>query len=125
LDEASSSVYSALVLKGERLTINEIVKDTSYSVARVYASLSNLLENGLVEKYKENGTVKYAANLNFVELFEIRRSVIMEDYLKPLIEISAKYKSDKNMKSLGKYVKNMYKYFQYINKKMEEYKKMK
>ncbi len=123
LDEASSSVYSALVLDGERLTVSEIVKNTSYSVARVYASLSNLLENGLVEKYKENGTVKYSANLNFVELFEIRRSVIMGDYLKPLIEISAKYNSDKNIKSLGKYVKNMYKYFQYLNKKMEEYKK--
>ncbi len=123
LDEASSSIYSALVVAGKRLTVSEIVKNTSYSVARVYASLNNLLENGLIEKYKENGTVRYSANLNFVELFEIRRRVIMENYLKPLIEISTKYNSDKHMEELGKYVNNMYEYFQYLNKKVEEYKK--
>ncbi len=123
LDEASSCIYSALVISGKKLTVSEIVKNTSYSVARVYASLNNLLENGLVEKYKENGNVRFSANLNFVDLFEIRRRVIIENYLKPLLEITAKYNFDKNMDELGKYVKNMYEYFQYLNKKVEEYKR--
>ncbi len=123
LDEASSCVYSALVVAGRKLTVDEIAKMTSYSIARVYSSLNNLIENGLVEKHKENGTIKYSSNLNFVDLFEIRRRVIMENYLKPLIEISGKYNSDKHMEELQKYVKNMYEYFQYLNKKVEEYKR--
>ncbi len=123
LDEASSCVYSALVVAGRKLTVDEIAKMTSYSIARVYSSLNKLIENGLVEKHKENGTVKYSSNLNFVDLFEIRRRVIMENYLKPLIEISGKYNYDKHMEELKKYVKNMYEYFQYLNKKVEEYKR--
>jgi len=123
LDEASSCVYSALVVSGRKLTVDEIAKMTSYSIARVYSSLNNLIENGLVEKHKENGTVKYSSNLNFVDLFEIRRRAIMENYLKPLIEITEKYNYDKHIEELQKYVKNMYEYFQNLNQKMVEYKR--
>jgi len=123
LDEASSCVYSALVVAGRKLTVDEIAKMTSYSIARVYSSLNKLIENGLVEKHKEDGATKYSSNLNCGDLFEIRRRVIMENYLKPLIEISGKYNYDKHMDELQKYVKNMYEYFQYLNKKVEEYKR--
>jgi len=123
LDEASSCVYAALVVSGRKLTVDEIAKMTSYSIARVYSSLNHLIENGLVEKHKEDGTVKYSSNLNFVDLFEIRRRVIMENYLKPLIEISGKYNYDKHIDELQKYVKNMYEYFQSMNQNMVEYKR--
>ena len=123
LDEASSCVYSTLVVAGRKLTVDEIAKMTSYSIARVYSSLNKLIENGLVEKHKEDGTVKYSSNLNFVDLFEIRRRVIMENYLKPLMEISGKYNYNKHMEELQRYAKNMYEYFQYLNKKVEEYKR--
>jgi len=104
-------VYSDFVVAGRKLTVDEIAKMTSYSIATVYSSLNKLIENELVEKHKEDGTVKYSSNLNSVDLLEIRKRVIMVNYLKPLIEISGKYNYDKHVEELQKYVKNMYEYF--------------
>ncbi len=81
MEESSSSVYSTFMVSGRKLTVDEIAKITSYSIARFLSSLNNLIENGLVEKHKENGVIKYSSNLNFVDLFEIRSKVIMENTL--------------------------------------------
>jgi|GEM_PF-1142065 len=122
LDEASSTIYSTLAVSEKPLTIKEIIDRTNYSIARIYASLGILIKEDLVEKLRKNGSVKFVANINFINVFENRRKEIMENFLKPLINFQYSEKTE-SIDEILQYAKKIYEYFQSVNEKSEELKK--
>lgn len=116
LDEASSTIYSTLAVSDKPLTIKDIIDRTNYSIARVYASLGILIKEDLVEKIRENGSVKFMANINFINVFEKRRKEIMENFLKPIININ---EQTEPTKEIVEYAKKIYDYFQSMNEKSD------
>lgn len=119
LDEASSVIYSTLAISDKPLSIREIIEETNYSIARVYASLGFLLKEDLVEKIRENGLIKFSANINFINVFENRRKEIMENFLKPIFSNEID-KQNESIKEIIEYARKIYNYFDVLNKKSEE-----
>lgn len=119
LDEASSTVYSALAVSEKPLMIKEIIERTNYSIASIYASLGLLMEENLVEKIRENGSVKFIANINFINVFEKRRKEIMENFLKPIINMNGQ---NDPAKEIVEYAKKIYDYFNSLNERNKEIK---
>ncbi|MGC8663955.1 MAG: helix-turn-helix domain-containing protein [Thermoplasmata archaeon] len=122
LDEASSIIYSNLAISEKPLTIKEIIERTNYSIARVYASLGILIKEDLVEKIRENGNIKFIANINFINVFENRRKEIMENFLKPIMNFNIS-ESNESVKEIVEYAKKINDYFKILNEKSEEFKK--
>ncbi|MGC8700062.1 MAG: helix-turn-helix domain-containing protein [Thermoplasmata archaeon] len=122
LDEASSTIYSTLAVSEKPLTIKEIIDKTNYSIARVYASLGKLIKEDLVEKIRQNGSIKFIANINFINVFENRRKEIMDNFLKPLIDYSGREENE-SIKEIIEYARKIYDYFKIVNEKSENVKK--
>ncbi len=108
LDESSSTVYTTLYFSEKPLTVKEIVEKSGYSIARVYASLSILMDMNLVEKKRDMGQIVLVANPNFTILFENFKKNLMINYLKPLSELENK---DKIINTLSYYSKKLYESF--------------
>ncbi|MDP8011231.1 MAG: helix-turn-helix domain-containing protein [Thermoplasmata archaeon] len=122
LDEASSTIYSTLAVSEKPLTIKEIIDKTNYSIARVYASLGKLIKEDLVEKIRQNGSIKFIANINFINVFENRRKEIMDNFLKPLIDYSGREENE-SIKEIIEHARKIYDYFKIVNEKSENVKK--
>ncbi|PMP75257.1 MAG: hypothetical protein C0180_01935 [Aciduliprofundum sp.] len=110
--DAESTIYALLALSNEPLTIMEIAGKINYSIARIYSSISYLMKEGLVEKNRENGTTKYTANINFIDVFERRRQEIMEKFLLPIISMQD---HDERVRRIVEYSKQVYNYFEKLN----------
>ncbi|MGC9138113.1 MAG: helix-turn-helix domain-containing protein [Thermoplasmata archaeon] len=110
--DAESTIYALLALSNEPLTIMEIAGKINYSIARIYSSISYLMKEGLVEKNRENGTTKYTANINFIDVFESRRQEIMEKFLLPIISMQD---HDERVRRIVEYSKQVYNYFEKLN----------
>ncbi|MGC9122482.1 MAG: helix-turn-helix domain-containing protein [Thermoplasmata archaeon] len=108
LDESSSKVYTTLYFSEKPLTVKEIVEKSGYSIARVYASLSILMDMNLVEKKRDMGQIVIVANPNFTILFENFKKNLMINYLKPLSELDNR---DKIINTLSYYSKKLYESF--------------
>ncbi|MGC8610626.1 MAG: helix-turn-helix domain-containing protein [Thermoplasmata archaeon] len=108
LDESSSTVYTTLYFSEKPLTVKEIVEKSGYSIARVYASLSILMDMNLVEKKRDMGQIVIVANPNFTILFENFKKNLMINYLKPLSELDNR---DKIINTLSYYSKKLYESF--------------
>ncbi len=108
LDECSSTVYTTLYFSEKPLTVKEIVDKSGYSIARVYASLSILMDINLVEKKRDMGQIVLSANPNFTILFDNFKKNLMMNYLKPFSELEEK---DKTITTLVYYSKRLYENF--------------
>lgn len=112
LGDVDSTIYALLAISGEPLTVINIAERINYSVPRVYSSISYLMREGLVEKSREDGTTKYTAQINFIDVFERRRQEIMEKYLEPIIKME---NDDERIKKIIEYSKQVYSYFEKLN----------
>ncbi len=117
LGDAESTIYALLAISKEPLVITEISEKINYSIPRIYASISYLIKEGLVEKIRDNGMTKYTANINFIDVFEKRREEIMDKFLEPLIHISD---HDERIAEIINYSKQVYNYFQKLNELKKE-----
>ncbi|MEM3438495.1 MAG: helix-turn-helix domain-containing protein [Thermoplasmata archaeon] len=112
LGDAESTIYALLAISKEPLLVSEISEKIKYSIPRVYASINYLIKEGLVEKIRENGSTKYTANINFIDVFEKRRLEIMNKYLEPIINLD---NHDGRITEIINYSKQVYNYFEKLN----------
>ncbi|MEM0137069.1 MAG: helix-turn-helix domain-containing protein [Thermoplasmata archaeon] len=112
LGDAESTIYALLAISKEPLLVSEISEKIKYSIPRVYASINYLIKEGLVEKIRENGSTKYTANINFIDVFEKRRLEIMNKYLEPIINLD---NYDRRITEIINYSKQVYNYFEKLN----------
>ncbi|MEM3211093.1 MAG: helix-turn-helix domain-containing protein [Thermoplasmata archaeon] len=112
LGDAESTIYALLAISKEPLLVSEISEKIKYSIPRVYASINYLIKEGLVEKIRENGSTKYTANINFIDVFEKRRLEIMNKYLEPIINLD---NYDGRITEIINYSKQVYNYFEKLN----------
>ena len=96
LSEGSASVYAALALSGNALTMSELQKVTGYSLSSVSTHLKGLADKYLITRMKQNGVYVYKAEIHFEEIFRVLTKELLERNILPLYRKVCEFKRNRN-----------------------------